>query len=88
MFRLEASDVRWVGEILCASVEDGSVVSERKRATFRRNARSICFKVKNTGSNYFLNQSSTSLYYKTLAPGLIKVSDRGFRSEIFSRDCH
>ena len=30
-------DIRWVGEILCASVEDVSVVSKRERTALRRN---------------------------------------------------
>jgi len=39
VFRSEASDIRWVGGILCAIVEDVSVVSERERTAFRRNDR-------------------------------------------------
>jgi len=50
VFCSEAPDVRWVGEILCAIVEDVSVVSERKLATFGQNAKAgiSSFKVKKT----------------------------------------
>ena len=37
VFRSEASDVRWLSEILCAIVEDVPVVSEWEWTAFRRN---------------------------------------------------